>query len=174
MLQMLGHANAARELKRLPDPDESIHAVMRGNFHGWDLVPAVLRLANPATIAAISIATLGFNKQNATELMELLDRGAIGRVDFICSVYFQKSCPAEFQILAAGLAMRGQRICAARSHAKVIAMELSDGRRIVIESSANLRSCRNIEQFCMTQDGDLCSFHRSWMNEVINAVGKTP
>jgi hypothetical protein len=168
-IHALNVSNAARELDRLPAVDESIHVVMRGNFHGWDVVPAVLRLATPATIATLIVATLGFNRQNAAELLDLIDAARIGRVAFLCSVYFQRSCPAEFGILAAGLQQRGQRITAARSHAKVIGFDLSDGRKIVVESSANLRSCRNIEQFCMTQSADLYHFHARWIGEVIDA-----
>lgn len=69
-------ANAADHLQRLPDDGESIHCVMRGNYHAWDLVPALLRLAQSsgsqssgsqaATIDYLGVATLGFNAQNAT------------------------------------------------------------------------------------------------------------
>jgi hypothetical protein len=43
-----------------------------------------------------------------------------------------------------------------------------DASHYVIESSANLRSCRNIEQFTMTNDRELLTFHRSWMETVID------
>ena len=49
-----------------------------------------------------------------------------------------------------------------------------DGRCIVNESSANLRSCRNIEQFTMTHDRDLLEFHRQWMAEVMPRVDDGP
>jgi hypothetical protein len=159
-------ANAAAEFDRLPERDESIHCLMRGNFHGWDIVPAVLHLAKPATITALYVATLGFNKQNATELVEMIDAGKIRRVVFVCSCYFQKANPGEFELLRNGLAQRGHTVVATRSHAKILAMQLDDGRAIVTESSANLRSCRNIEQVCMTESPELFAFHRFWIDEV--------
>lgn len=83
--------NAAKHLESLPQEGESIHCVMRGNYHAWDLVPAVLRLAAPATIDYLGVATLGFNRSNAAELLELFDAGQIARVDFICSCYFRST-----------------------------------------------------------------------------------
>jgi hypothetical protein len=69
--------------------------------------------------------------------------------------------------LAEALHRRGHSIAAIRCHAKILLMELTDGRHIVVESSANLRSCRNIEQFTMTDDHDLLLFHRGWMLELL-------
>lgn len=158
---------AAAEIDRLPQRDEAIHAIMRGNFHGWDLVPAILRLAKPHTIRALYVATLGFNTANAGELLRLLDDGQIKTVTFLCSAYFQKASAREFEVLRAGLAVRGQTIVATRTHAKILAARLTDKRCIVVESSANLRSCRNIEQFCMTESPELFAFHQHWIDEAV-------
>jgi|GEM_PF-5169257 len=69
-------------------------------------------------------------------------------------------------VLARELPARGGWYCATRSHAKVIAARFTDGRCFVIESSANLRTCRNLEQFAITQDRGLFDFHRQWMESV--------
>jgi hypothetical protein len=170
-LHMLGVANAAKHLKRLPKRGETHHCIMRGNYNGWDLVPAVLRLAEGARIAELNICTLGFNQQNATELVELLDDGRVGRCTFICSVYYRsmKDGQPVYDALAEALTARGHRIAAIRCHAKILLMELTDGRCITVESSANLRSCRNIEQFTMTHDRELLHlFHRQWMREILD------
>ena len=174
MLHMLHVANAAKHLDRLPDNGETFHGVMRGNYNGWDLVPAVLQLAAPVTIAELNVATLGFNKQNAHELIQLIDAGSIDRVTFICSCYYKSNEGEVYDWLAGELTKRGHRIASIRCHAKILCMELSDGRCIVNESSANLRSCRNIEQFTMTHDRDLLEFHRQWMAEVMPRVDDGP
>jgi hypothetical protein len=44
------------------------------------------------------------------------------------------------------------------THAKVVLIELSDGRGFVCESSANLRSCSSIEQLMLTNDVALYAF----------------
>lgn len=159
-------ANAARELGKLPDRDEIIHCVMRGNFHGWDLVPAILRLA-AQPIETLYLATLGFNQRNAAEMLRLIDDGQIGALTLVCANYMRDASAETFQTLANGLHERGQRIAAARNHAKVIAAKLPDGRAYVVESSANLRSCHNIEQFTLTESPALFDFHVWWIDRVI-------
>lgn len=168
LMHLLHVANAAKHLETLPGPAETFHCVMRGNYHAWDLVPATLKLASPATIVRLDVATLGFNNRNVTELAELLDAKQIGDVWFLCSCYFRDSSKAEFGYLQEHIAKeRGGHVAAARSHAKLIMMELSDGRNFVVESSANLRSCHNVEQFTMCDSRELLLFHRQWIEELV-------
>jgi hypothetical protein len=148
--------------------EESLHVICRGNFPLWSIVPATLTLANPAIIDSLHIATLGFSHQNAADLLALMDAGQVREVGIVASCYFEKQNPSEFRVMAEGLHDRGQRIVALRSHAKIIAMALSDGRRFTVESSANLRSCRNIEQITFTQSPALHDFHAGWIASVID------
>ena len=171
MIDALHRRNAVKDIEKLPEPGESLHLIARGNFPLWQIVPATLALAAPATIERLSIATLGFSAGNVTDLMALFDAGKIAAVDIVASVYFERQNPAEYRMMADGLAQRGQRIAALRSHAKVIAMNLTDGKAIAVESSANLRSCRNIEQITIFHDAELCRFHARWIRDVIDAAG---
>lgn len=163
-LHALNAANAANDLEELPRDGETIHVIMRGNWHAWDLVPAVLRLSK-CRIDTLRVATLGFNKDNAVELANLLDQGSIGRVRFLCSVYFRDATQDVYQFLAAELANRGQQLLAMRNHAKLLLFEMENGARYVVESSANLRSCRNVEQFALSNDRGLLDFHAGWIDE---------
>lgn len=165
-LNALAVSNAAKLLDKLPAAGESLHCVMKGNFSAWDLVPAVLDLAG-CKCQGLYVATLGFNQKVTAELLDLLDRGAVGEVAFVCSCYFRSTGGNLFEELHQGLTARGQRCVAIRSHAKLILFAMDDGRRFVIESSANLRSCRNIEQFTLTHATDLHDFHRTWLDHVI-------
>jgi hypothetical protein len=170
LVSALQSKNAVKDIETLPALEETIHLIARGNFPLWSIVPAALTLAAPAMIEALSIATLGFSASNASDLLSQIDAGRIRYVSIVASVYFQRQNPAEYKIMAEGLAERGQRIVAIRSHAKVITLALSDGRRFAIESSANLRSCRNIEQISFTQSPALHAFHAGWINEVISSA----
>lgn len=165
---LLHVANAAKHLETLPEPGETLHALMSGNYHAWDLVPAVLRIASPATIVRLDVATLGFNNRNVAELAALMDAKQIGQVWFLCSCYFRDSSTAEFDFLQEHIAKaRGGHVAAARTHAKLQLMELSDGRHYVIESSANLRSCHNVEQFAMFESKEVLLFYRQWIEEFV-------
>lgn len=160
-------ANAAKSLASLPKRGESYHIIMAGCFDMWHFVPAVLRLAAPATIAWLGLATLGFNRQGIENLFKLMDAKQVAAVDFLCSCYFKSVDQDVFSDLYTGLADRGQHCAAVRTHCKLLLFELSDGRSLVIESSANLRSSRCLEQMSLTHDAALLDFHRTWMREVI-------
>ncbi|HVM76533.1 MAG TPA: hypothetical protein VMT75_12870 [Candidatus Saccharimonadales bacterium] len=159
--------NAVRDIQALPGLEESLHIIARGNFPLWSIVPAVLTLTAPATIDHLAIATLGFSKANALDLFSLLDTGKVKTVSIVCSVFFERQNPAEYRMMADGLKERGHRISALRAHAKIIAMKLSDKRGITVESSANLRSCRNLEQLTIINSEPLRKFHAGWIEEVI-------
>jgi len=159
---------AAEALISLPAEGETWHCIMTGDYDSFDLIPTMLDHARPAVIEDLHLATLGFNHANARRLLELMDAGVIRRCAMIVSQYYEadhKEADTCYT-LARELPARGGWYCAARSHAKVIAARFSDGRCFVIESSANLRTCRNLEQFAITHDGGLFDFHRQWMEGV--------
>lgn len=165
--ELLRVANAAKVLDKLPRRNESIHIVCKGNFAAWDFVPAVLRLAEPHTIRRLDVATLGFNTKGVAELSRLMDAGTIAAVSFVYSCYFRDSSSNESDFLCEQLIPRGAKVAAVRSHAKLLLMELTSDQYIVIESSANLRSCHNIEQYVISNDRELLQFHRAWIAAVI-------
>ena len=71
------------------------------------------------------------------------------------------------------LGRRGSRFAAARCHAKIMLIGLSDGTRYVSEASANIRACKSIEQFVLTNDPELHEFHRKWIDELMTRHGQT-
>lgn len=167
MVRLVEIRSAAQAIDALPEPNESIHAVMSGSYDGFAVVPAVLALAAPVTITALTIATLGFNRANADELFAMLDAGQVGRCTLVASNYFRSVDTELFGYIHAGLTSRGQRCAILRSHAKLLLFEMTDGRAFVWESSANLRSCRNAETFVLSQSSELLAFHRGWIGELI-------
>jgi hypothetical protein len=160
--------NAVEHIGRLPEPGEGFHLVTAKQYSLWHVIRATLTLAEPSTIAYLGIATLGFSKQNLDELLQLLDAGQIGKVDFLYSVYFKSNERESCERLAHELTSRGQRVLAMLAHAKVLLIELTDGRAFVVESSANLRSCSSIEQIMLTCDSALFAFHRNWLTSLFS------
>ena len=165
-------SNVSKALERLPEQGETWHIICKGNWPAWSLVPRTLDLIAPAKIAWLGVATLGFSRDNADELMQMIDGGDVGRCDLLFSCYFKSNEEALTGFLTHEMQRRGQRIRAIRTHAKIIAIETTDGRGIVVESSANLRSCRNVEQFTITSDIGLLAFHRDWIDTLVREDGK--
>lgn len=153
--------NARAAIARLPGPNESLHGWMNGSWDAWQVVPRLLELAAPAKIRELNIATLGFNKDNTESLLALIDAGQIGRVTFLCSHFYKSHEGDILSMLDRELVARGGRVAAARSHAKILLFELDDGRCFTWRSSANLRSCRNMEQWDLTHDRGLLEYDRA-------------
>ncbi len=170
-------AKAVEHIGRLPEAGEAFHLVTRGAYSLWHVVKAALQLGAPATIAYLGVATLGFSRSNLEELLAVLDNATIGKVDFLYSVYFKSNEREICQRLAHELATRGHRVVACLQHAKVVLIEMTDGRTFAVESSANLRSCASIENITIHHDRALFDFHRTWIDEMLSegkANEKTP
>ena len=52
------------------------------------------------------------------------------------------------------------------NHSKILLFDFPTAA-FVVESSANLRSCNNLEQFCLTQSRPLLEFHRQWISRML-------
>ena len=163
---------AVRLLERLPAPGEVFTVLMSGSFDGWDYVDAILTLAAPATIDELYVATLGFGETNAGQLVGQLDAGKIGRVWFVASCYMRDKHGDKFARLSDALTKRGHRIRATRNHAKILAVKLSDGRRLAIDGSLNLCSCRNVEQAHVWHDAALFDFYADYVRGQAEGEGR--
>jgi len=164
-------AAAEGAIDHLPDPDEEFRLVIGGRFALFNVVLACLtRSASP--IDTLVIATLGFSKKNVDGLCDLLDRGQVGRLDLLLSHYFKGTSRATYDYAAQAFGTRPQaRFLSLRNHAKILAMKFRDGRTVTVESSANLRSCENIEQMNLSGDPAVHRFHVGWIGELFTAAG---
>jgi hypothetical protein len=161
--------SAAAAVGRPPAEGEAVHLVIDGRYSLWDLVPALQELTR-ANFRALHLSTLGTNRRNVRQLCELVDAGTIGSVWLLCSHYFSGTEPADFTFARVEFAKRSRmQLCASRTHAKICLIELEDGRRFTVESSANLRSCRAIEQATIFAGRALHDFHRRWIEGVFAA-----
>jgi hypothetical protein len=158
---------AVEALERLPDADEVLHLVISGRFALWHLVPAVAELSG-SRIDQLRIATLGFSRENVESLCAMLDAGTIGHARLLCSHYFKGTSGEIYQLAQDELAKRSDRakFLSVRTHAKLLCMKLAGGRTLCVESSANLRSCKNIEQMTLIGSPRVYRFHARWIDEL--------
>lgn len=156
--------NAAAAIGRIPNDTDVFHLVVAGKHSLWNMVQAVLKMAAPATIETLHIATLGFSRNSISEMTDLLDSGAIGRLVLLCSHYFRCTSDGIWEQAAAEFAKRhNAKLITIRSHAKILAMKLTDGKTVTIEASANLRSCKSIEHATVFGQPGAREFHAGWI-----------
>jgi hypothetical protein len=163
---------AAEHIGRIPDDFEAFHLVTNGRYALWDMVVALAEIAAPRTITSLHLATLGFSKKNIAEMVAMVDAGAIGRLRLLCSHYFRGTSKGIWEYAAEQLAKRpAASFLSIRTHCKLVAARLSDGHTITIESSANLRSCKNIEQLSIFGQPNVYTFHAGWKDGLFAEAG---
>ena len=62
---------------------------------------------------------------------------------------------------------RNQRIGTYQTHCKIWLMRTADDRHYVIESSANVRSCKCLENATFTRDAGVWEFHKRWIDATV-------
>lgn len=157
---------AVEAITELPAPGEYIHVITGQEFAGFDLLGAILKLSGAKAFAALTLTTLGFSKPNLASLQGMIDAKQVKpkTLKILCSDFFRRS-DRDIWKIGAGQAKRlGYGFRSTRNHTKLILADV--GRRYVVESSANLRSCANLEQFTMTHSKQLYEFHAGWIAKV--------
>lgn len=157
---------AVEAIDRLPAEGEYIHVVTGQEFAGFDLLGAILNLSGQKYFRALTMTTLGFSKPNLAGLVQMINKNQVkpATLQILCSDFFRRS-DKEIWKTGAGQAKEfGYGFRSTRNHTKLILADV--GRRYVVESSANLRSCANLEQFTMTQSKQLYEFHIGWISKV--------
>ncbi len=98
-------------LAHLPEPGESLHALMTWLYDFMTLVGHVFT-TRPVPCALLRIATLAFNSRNTAEIVQLVDNGAVQTVSLLCSDFFAKHNKAEFAEAVREFQARGLSIAA--------------------------------------------------------------
>jgi hypothetical protein len=160
---MLGQA--AEVLAVLPGPSETLHALMTGRCDLMHLVTALV--THLGDVQALRIATLSYHGRNLAEMVARLDSGAVPSLTLLCSAFFRDHNKELWEETLDDFRDRGQRAAAVRSHAKVVTLATSGGRRLSLEGSANLRTNSNREQFALTDDAPLHDWHAAWIDDLV-------
>jgi hypothetical protein len=148
----------AGQLDPLPAPGETAHLVLHGAVPLSAVVWHLVDLTPPANLV---VSTLGFSRAFVAELIDRMRTGRVLSATVICSNYFSRADAAEYQQARELLAPWPCRLVDARTHAKIFVFGPFCG-----EGSANLRSCRSIENVAVTHDENLARFHAKWISEL--------
>ena len=161
---------ASELLNPMPGPREALHAIISGRFALWDFVPAAC-IAASCSIECLHLATLGFSRSNIEKLCRMVDDGQIHRTRLLASHYFKGTSKGIYEFAVEELAKRpSMEFLSLRTHAKVALIAFENGRHLSFESSANLRSCKNIEQVSIFGGRDVYDFHRTWIDDLFSAA----
>ena len=147
---------------------ERYNVIVSGNFVFGDFLHAYLT-QHHIRAERMVITTLSLSSRNIDSLKRLMEKGYIGTLDMVLSIYFYgherwqliphlyKSLDIDnrFQLAIAGI------------HTKIIFFETHEGQKIVIHGSANLRSSVNVEQFTIEENPGLYDFYKECFDPVM-------
>jgi len=161
-----GIAEAKQVLVYLPQPGESLHALVTARLDLTDVINALLERLGPCE--RMTIATLGYNARNKKTMLSWLDSGAVRSLSLVASIFFRSHNGELWTDTLEDFRQRKQRAACCSSHAKVVALAFASGERLSIEGSANL--CGNgsgREQFALIADAGLHDWHAGWIDALV-------
>lgn len=162
---------AIETIGTLPQPGETIHVIVGNTFAGFDLLPAFLKLAPSNRFDALYLTTLGFSRDNLSALEAMLKARQVkpATLKILCGDFFRRADSGLWDIGALLAKEHRFTFRSFRNHTKLILARLA-GRSLVVESSANLRSCHNVEMFTFADNADLFDFHAAWIEEILSVA----
>ncbi len=155
----------------MPERGEYIHMIVGQEFAGFDLIPAFLELTKAKCFSRLYLTTLGFSRDNLEQMRAMIHAGQVkpSATTILCGDFFRRADVGLWEIGRALAKEHGFGFRSMRNHTKIILAELS-GKFYIVESSANLRSCHNIEAFTITQSKPLFDFHAKWIDQAFSVA----
>ncbi len=111
-----GIREAKETLAHLPEPGESLHAIMTARLDMTDVLNALLEKRGRCDKAII--CTLGYNRRNFKTMLQWLDSNGIGDLALIASIFFRSHNGGLWSETVEEFRRRGQRPFAARRIAR--------------------------------------------------------
>lgn len=168
-----GIAEAKAILEHLPQPGESLHALVSSRMDLADIIGLILDQIGPCE--RMRCATLGFHRRNLKTLLSWLDTGAVAQLSLVASIFFRSHNQELWEETLEEFRSRRQRAACCNCHAKVVTMQFATGARLSIEGSMNLAGNGSVlEQFALIHDAGLHDFHARWIEALLDKHERPP
>lgn len=150
------------------EKNANYYAIVSGNFIFGDLLEALI-LNKKLSVKNLFISTLSMSENNIDSLVNIMQSGQVEKLHLLVSSYFfaherhnlipyihEELDNKEWSFL----------FCVAGSHTKLCLIELTNGLKITIHGSANMRSSGNIEQIAITENEELYEFNKIFLEKI--------
>lgn len=155
-----------------PQNGERYNVIVGGTFVFGDLIEAMIDI-HDIKVERMVITTLSMGYENVDSFRRLMEWELVDKLDLVISayqyaherrglvpyIYENLDHDNRFQLAVAG------------THTKTVTMECEDGRRIVMQGSANLRSSANVETVCIEENPTLVAFYNDFADKIIEEYG---
>lgn len=167
------YKNAAKLAKELKvENGQRYNVIVSGDFVFGDFIAAYI-WEHKKTVENMLISTLSLNQKNIEALARLMDKQLIRRLDMVLSIYFYGN--ERFQLIPYLYKKLDKedrfQLAIAGIHTKITQFKTTDGQKIVVHGSANLRSSGNVEQFTIEENPVLYDFYEDCFTKVLERFG---
>lgn len=150
-----------------------IHCIVSGDFIFGDFIEALMT-THKVKAKRMVINTLSCSQHNIDSLAALAKGGYIERLDLLVSVYFyghnrKGLIPYIYKTL--DIPELDFQLGVSDCHCKTTTIETPKGGCIVLHGSANLRSSKCLEQFCIEENRELLEFHNAVSDRILEVYG---
>jgi len=148
----------------IPGDGETLHVITNALI---DLTTALVWISRTYEIQEATITAWSYGLQDVLAFRRLTESGRLHTLRVIASDMHPKKHHNDHLLL---LKLRRDRLLSTYAvmplHAKVLLILTADGRRIVIESTANATLYTAVEQFTVSSDAALYDFYHSQFSDV--------
>ena len=167
------HENAEKLVAEIP-PTKNFRydVVVSGSFVFGDFIFYFLT-KNHIQARKCVISTLGMNESNVDALEVLLRKNYIVNLELFVSVYFfslkrHDIVPYIYRILDADEFKGRFQLSVSHIHTKTFQIETNEGRKMIMQGSANLCSSANVEQFIFEENAEVYDFYNDLFEKFSN------
>jgi hypothetical protein len=150
--------------------NERYYCIIDGDFIFGDFIEAFITVRN-MDVKELTISTSSLSEENVYSLHNLLKMNYVESLNLIVSDQFfsyEKDNLIPFIYENLDFDNRFQlSVCANRSKIILIESEYDKGRKYVIQTSANMNSSNNIEQFCIEENEELYDWNKNILDGII-------
>ena len=152
----------ARDLTRLPEPEECFFLQTENSFNAFTFIPLV---TEKQAVKHLYASTYSISRRVINALIELHQEGLIDAITLLISDSLIKRNPVTVDNLIAVSAQYANiKIKFAWNHSKIALLQTSDNY-YCIEGSGNWSENAHLEQYCFTNSKQVYEFRKRIFNE---------
>ena len=167
-MRVMSEANLDDALDWHMEPGTAYHVISYGDV---DSLTFLRHIVKQQRLDYAMLATWCMAKSDAEEMLQWVQRGFVGRMDFYVGEIFKSGYRGCLEVLDSICKLGGGRTARIRNHAKLMVFfgEKFSG---TIESSANVDTNPRIEQTCITINKELAEFYKDFFDSMKDYDGR--
>ncbi len=156
----------------VPKKNQSQYFWVEGNFIFGDFFVQYIQSMN-LEVEELHIISLSITKETIEAFLALIGNGWVKKINLILSGYFIRTEKIKhthtIEILEKSIS-KNLIVSVLNTHQKITLLKLTDGTKICMHGSANMKGSQNWEQFCIENNDYLYNFNLEMIKYSQNGI----